>query len=215
LFRKLRSYRPGHATVVAYLALFVALGGSSYAALSVGSSNIRDGSIRSVDIGTGQVRSANILNNDVQGIDIANGTIRSQDVQDHSLLAGDFAPGQLPQGPQGAQGLKGDTGDPGKDGKDGTNGTNGATNVRKVIASPPTSVEADKNGSSSAPCDQPGEHVTGGGYIIYLGSTDVSINVLGPTGSPTEWTVAAKNLDRDGSDDGDIQFAAIAICASP
>lgn len=32
---RLRSHRPGHATVVAYLALFVALGGSSYAAIQI------------------------------------------------------------------------------------------------------------------------------------------------------------------------------------
>jgi hypothetical protein len=116
MFRKLGSYRPSHATVVAYLALFVALGGSSYAAISIGSGNIRNSSIRSEDIGIGQVRSSDIRNNDVQGIDIANGTIGSSDVKDRSLLASDFAPGELhagsqgAQGPQGAQGDKGDTG---------------------------------------------------------------------------------------------------------
>ena len=123
MFRKLGSYRPRHATVVAYLALFVALGGSSYAAISIGSGNIRNSSIRSEDIGTGQVHSSDIRNNDVQGIDIANSAIGTTDVKNHSLLATDFAPGQLPagaQGAQGPQGLKGDKGDKGDAGPAGT-----------------------------------------------------------------------------------------------
>jgi len=106
MLSKLRSYRPGHGTVVAYIALFVALGGSSYAAISVGSKQIVNNSVRSKDI----------RNNEVRGKDIRNGTIGAADVGNGSLLAEDFTPGQLPAGPQGRpgpQGLRGPKGDQG------------------------------------------------------------------------------------------------------
>jgi hypothetical protein len=102
MLRKLRS-RLSYANVMATIAVFIALGGSSYALSRIGSSQIQDNSIRSQDI----------KNNDLQGIDLRNGTIKTADVADHSLLAKDFALGQLPAGPQGSvghQGPKGDTG---------------------------------------------------------------------------------------------------------
>ena len=113
--------------VVASLALLVALGGSSYAAISIGSGNIRNGSIRSEDIGTGQVHSSDILNNDVQGIDVRDGTIKTADVGDHSLLAKDFALGQLPAGAQGAKGDQGPPGNPGAPGNAGAQGSPAAS----------------------------------------------------------------------------------------
>jgi hypothetical protein len=54
-----------YANVVATLALFVAVGGSSYAALQIGS---RD-----------------ILNNSVRSVDVRNNSIRSKDVRDRAL----------------------------------------------------------------------------------------------------------------------------------
>jgi len=66
MFSRLRSCRPSHATVVAYLALFVALGGTAYAAATIGSGQIVDNSIRSVDVRNdsssgGGLRSADIV----------------------------------------------------------------------------------------------------------------------------------------------------------
>ncbi len=45
---KLRA--PSHGTVVAYLALFVAIGGSAYAVSKVGSGEIKNRSIRGADV---------------------------------------------------------------------------------------------------------------------------------------------------------------------
>jgi hypothetical protein len=90
------------ANVVASIALFVALGGSSYAALRVGSKQITNNSIRSQDI--------------------RDNAIRSKDIRNGSLLRGDFRMGQLgsgsrgprgPRGPKGSKGSKGAKGDPG------------------------------------------------------------------------------------------------------
>jgi hypothetical protein len=94
---------------LAFLALFVALGGGAYAAgaLPVGS------------VGNKQLKK---------------NAVTSPKVKDGSLLARDFAAGELPgglagpagpAGPGGAQGERGAAGSNGGDGKDGTNGNNG------------------------------------------------------------------------------------------
>jgi hypothetical protein len=79
--------RPNHATIVAYLALFVALGGSSYAAIRI----------------TGK----NVKNSSLTGKDVKNSSLTSSDVKNRSLLSKDFKKGQLPRGPQGLPGAPG------------------------------------------------------------------------------------------------------------
>jgi hypothetical protein len=90
-----------YANVVASLALFVALGGGAYAAItlpknSVGSKQIKNGSVKNADL--------------------ANSAVTGAKVKPGSLLSADFKPGQLvagapgPAGPTGAAGPKGDTG---------------------------------------------------------------------------------------------------------
>ncbi len=82
-----------YANVTATMALVVALGGTSYAAATIGSSNIKNRSIKNVDLAKSSVTS---------------GTVRNG-----SLLSKDFKSGQLPKGAQGVAGAKGDTGAPG------------------------------------------------------------------------------------------------------
>jgi hypothetical protein len=103
---KLRS-RLSYANVVASVALFIALGGTSY--------GLATGSIDSREIKNNDVRSRDLRNNDVRGRDIRTGAVRSSDVGDASLLARDFASGQLPAGPRGPQGVRGPRGLPGSD----------------------------------------------------------------------------------------------------
>lgn len=101
---KLRS-RLSYANVMATIAVFVALGGTSYA------------------VATGSIDSREIKNNTVRSKDIRNNEVRSGDVRNQSLLAQDFAPGQLPAGPPGTPGQQGPTGPPGPPGS----GFDGAT----------------------------------------------------------------------------------------
>ena len=57
--------------VVAFLALFVALGGTSaYAANTVFSTDIVDGQVKSVDIGDGEVGSADVKDNSINTFDV-------------------------------------------------------------------------------------------------------------------------------------------------
>lgn len=86
---KRRLKMPSPAMVVALIALFVALGGTSFAAVQLAKN-----SVRSKHIKNGQVKRVDLGANAVNAAKVANGT----------LLATDFAAGQLP---------KGDKGDPG------------------------------------------------------------------------------------------------------
>lgn len=80
----LRPRRPGHATIVAYLALFTALGGSAYAAATIGSREIKDNSIRSRDV----------RNNTLSGRDINERSLRAAPrLYTRLALAPAFAPG--------------------------------------------------------------------------------------------------------------------------
>src|SRR5688572_6664598 len=82
--------RPSPATLVAVLALVVATGGTSYAAVKI----------------TGE----DIQNNSITGKDIRDDSVTGKDVKKRSLKANDFAPGQLKAGPQGPVGSQGPAG---------------------------------------------------------------------------------------------------------
>ena len=80
----LRPRKPSHATIVAYLALFTALGGSAYAAATIGSREIRDNSIRSRDV----------RNNTLSGRDINERSLRATPrLYARLAIARGFSPG--------------------------------------------------------------------------------------------------------------------------
>ena len=83
----LRKSRPTPSMLVAVLALVVATGGTSYAALSITGKDIKNGS--------------------VTGKDVKDKSLTGKDVKNRSLLAKDFKRGQLPAGPKGATGPTG------------------------------------------------------------------------------------------------------------
>jgi Collagen triple helix repeat (20 copies) len=115
-----RAGRHVRSNVVAYLALFVALGGTSYAAA------------------TGSIDSKAIKDNDVRGKDIRDGAVKSADVGNGSLQAKDFKKGQLPAGakgatgPNGAQGARGATGPLGPKGDRGLQGLKGEQGIQGI-----------------------------------------------------------------------------------
>ncbi len=90
--------------VVSLIALFVALSGTGYAAVT-----LKKNSVGSPQIKRGAVKTS----------DLANNAVTSPKVKDGSLLASDFKSGELPAGAAGAQGAKGDTGTKGDTGAAG------------------------------------------------------------------------------------------------
>jgi hypothetical protein len=126
--------RPSHAVVVAYLALFVALGGSSYAAVTITGAQVRNSSLT--------------------GRDIHDGSLKGADVHDRSLLARDFKRGQLTAGLQGAPGAKGDTGAVGPAGP--------TTAAMSLAGTPPTAPDATASGTTSITTPTAGDVLTFG-----------------------------------------------------
>jgi hypothetical protein len=79
--RALPLHHPSHATVVAYLALFMAMGGTAYAAATIDSSDLVDESVRSVDLKNGAaVKSEDVVNDSVAG-----GGLSGQDIKESTL----------------------------------------------------------------------------------------------------------------------------------
>ena len=98
-----RIARHARANVVAYLALFIALGGTSaYAANTIGSADIIDDSIltqdlknaqvKSQDLATDAVGSAKILDNNILGSDIRNQTVTGSDIAPRAIGPAQLAP---------------------------------------------------------------------------------------------------------------------------
>ena len=108
--------RPSPAMVVACLALLVALGGTSVAAVT--------------QLGRNTVSTPQLVNGAVTNPKIRNNAINSSKVANRSLLRSDFAPGQLPAGPVGPQGPAGPAGAAGAAGAAGPAGVIGAIIVR-------------------------------------------------------------------------------------
>jgi hypothetical protein len=78
--------------LVAYLALFVALGGTgAYAASKIDSGDIKDNSIKGKDIRTGQVAGSDLRDDSATGADVANGSLDGSDVKDGGLTGADIA----------------------------------------------------------------------------------------------------------------------------
>jgi hypothetical protein len=99
-----------YANMMATVAVFIALGGTSYAALRITGSQVADGTLT--------------------GRDVKNSSLTGADVKDGSLLLKDFKKGQLTAGapgPQGAPGADGAVGAPGLKGDSGLKGDKGDT----------------------------------------------------------------------------------------
>jgi hypothetical protein len=163
----MRKPTPKYANVTATLALFVALGGTSYAAATISSADVQNGSLRSVDIKNESLKSSDVDNGSLTGSDLKNGSIKSADVDNASLLAADFKPGELPAGPTGPQGPQG---------VQGPQGPAGATNVVARRTNVVVASGAIEPGVASC---LPGERAVGGGAGItgvFTGDTVIMLD---------------------------------------
>ena len=122
--------RPSPAMVVACLALLVALTGTSVAAVSQ--------LVPRNSVGTAQLR-----DNAVARVKVRNNAINSEKVANRSLLAVDFARGQIPAGPAGRAGPTGPAGAAGPAGPAGT-----VTRLTAVVSA--TGTIARSQGTTSA-----------------------------------------------------------------
>lgn len=88
-----RFRRPNHATVVAYLALFVALSGTAWAAATIGPGDIKDNAVRSKHIKEGQVKSADVADDSVAAADLAPDSAGFSELDPAAFYAPDISGG--------------------------------------------------------------------------------------------------------------------------
>ena len=163
-----------YANVMATIAVFVALGGGAYAAVtlpvnSVGTKQLKKGAVTNKKIGKSAVTSAKVKNRSLRGVD--------------------FAAGQLPAGPQGPQGVQGVRGEPGPfsdllpsgktlRGEFGISGAGVINNYSDIsfgfrLSSDPSPNVIPDGGASTAAC--PGTatdpEAAPGNLCIYVGAT--------------------------------------------
>jgi hypothetical protein len=191
------------ANVISVMALFVALGGSSYAV---------------VHLSKGQVKTKHIAKNAVTTKKVKDGSLLGKDFKAGELPAGQQGPAgpQGPQGDAGTQGLKGDTG------AQGTPGQNGATNVvvrqggghgLNINLAVNSKVPFNVTASCLA-----GERATGGGFKMSGNITAEDIKVDGPSqgnnATPTAWNIEG-TMRTTSAASADSWVHAYVVCASP
>jgi hypothetical protein len=164
-----------HTTAVAYLALFAALGGSAYAAVTVTGKQIKDGTVTGKDV----------KNRSLGATKLSAGALGS--------LAGERGPA----GPQGDPGLKGDKGDKGSIGETGPLGPQGPSGINQLEyrTSSGTSVPKDGTVGVQVNCTS-GKSVLGGGAANFPSAGEsriVSSAPGGANGDSTGWSVQVHN----------------------
>ena len=154
--RRLR-HRPTPATVISLIALVVAMGGTSYAAISLPANSV----------GTTQLKKKAVTRKK-----LAANAVTSAKVKNGALLAKDFKAGQLPAGPRGPMGLTGPAGPKGDKGAKGDRGPSDAfdrTNTFSLENLPAGSYEligkmgvTGITGNGSLSCDLTATPTSGG-----------------------------------------------------
>jgi hypothetical protein len=116
--------RMTYANTMATVAVFIALGSGSYAAVKVTGRTVKDGSLT--------------------GADVRNSSLKSKDIKNRSLRAIDFKRGALRRGREGRPGADG------FDGFDGADGADGATGPGITLASGRVdNIATDDNGPAT------------------------------------------------------------------
>jgi hypothetical protein len=175
-----------HTTAVAYLALFAALGGSAYAAVTVTGKQIKDA------------------------------TVTGKDVKNRSLGAGELSASALgslrtagergPAGPQGEQGKQGPIGPAGATGQQGPSGVGGL----EYKVSSGKSIPKDQTVGDQVNCTS-GKVALGGGAAQFPSGAPMRVVSSAPggvNGTSTGWSVQVHNQ-------GGSAFSAFAwvVCA--
>ena len=178
---------PSPALVISLIALFVALGGTAYAATTLPKNSV----------GTRQLKS---------------NAVNSSKVKNHSLLAADFRPGQLPRGKTGAQGPAGPQGAQGQAGPQGNPGVSGYTQVDAFSA-------FDTTTPKTAEADCPaGTKIIGGGAYANVGggvTGPVALAASLPISDGRGWIGTAYRTDSVFTGSWNIDARAICAIVAP
>ncbi len=126
-----------YANITATLALFIALGGVSYAAVTLPKNSVGNAQVKKNAVTGSKVKDSSLT-----GSDVRNSSLTGGDIKDQSLTPADFSDSILgpqgvagAQGPPGAPGLKGEAGAKGETGLQGAQGAPGMSGLVRVYTS--------------------------------------------------------------------------------
>jgi len=205
------------AHLIALLALFVALGGTSYAAVKITNGQLTNNSISGAKLANGSIPSTKLRNNSIPGFKLRNGAVSSAKLASGLLMSNGSGGSTLsaqsgtggtsgasgargPQGPTGQRGLTGSAGKDGANGKDGSAGATGASgpsDLAQVVE--PGTLDVDGAGTVTAPCPNAHPVALGGNYNAGAAPTVVAHLTTGSygitvTGGPTLGSVTVYAL---------------------
>ena len=202
--------RPSHAIVVAYLALFVALGsGSAYAINEWTGANIVDNSLTGADV---RGKRQPYVNGSLNTWDLTDGSILGRDVKDESLTGADIAEGTLwtvPAAYEADHAIVADSANSANtagraplEAYEQVNATNNSNTVRREAA-------------VTVPCPA-GKYVVGGGGSViggYQYNDAIALVESRPAGI-NQWYVRARTtVEWDQPWTGGVNVTGYAICA--
>jgi Collagen triple helix repeat (20 copies) len=175
-----------HTTAVAYVALFAAVGGSAYAAVTVTGKNIKNGTITGKDVKNRSLGTRKLTKKAASSLAGRQGPAGPRGTK------GDAGE----RGPSGPTGPTGDTGSPGPQGPRGAAGPQGPSGVsgwEYVVKS--GSISSGTWSDWSVDCPSGKEPLGGGVSSINPGVTRVlqSAPSTTETGQATGWSVAVRN----------------------
>jgi hypothetical protein len=190
IIKKLRT-RITSAHVIAMIALFVALSGSSYAAVTIRASQIRNNSIPGSKLKTGSIPATKLRNNSITGGKLKNNSVGAAKLRTDALTptsgggnlinansedSGNSSSGTLrgPQGPGGPRGLTGATGPAGATGSQGAAGAAG-TNADLVKVTGGAVVPTDGTEATATATCAPGS-VLFSVYYATAATTALAVN---------------------------------------
>lgn len=203
---------------VALLALFIALGGTSYAVSrnSVGTSQIKNNSVRSADVRNDNLRGGGLTGNDIRnsaiaGRDVRNGSLTGGDIHDNSLFTSDIATNAIGADELGANSVRGSELAPNSvEGDEVRNGSLGRADFAPgqllsgtVVRSDSVEVAADGGFAEPDVSCAAGERALGGGVslltqspldrVVYSKPESAGATPARPLGSANGWAAGIIN----------------------
>ena len=205
---KTRKFRPSPATIIACLALFLALTGSAFAVgvakNSVRSAQIVDGTVRTVDLRDGAVKAGKVAPDAIGNEQLAENSVSSQEVLDESLTNADLGPASVSTSEVANDSLNSiDIGPSAVGSSELQDGSVRANELGPVVQRENTqAIAAGANGSVTATCAVGERVLSGGGQP---GNFGVEMTSSRPNGNG--WLYQAKNNNGSAS-----TITAFALC---
>ena len=231
--------RPSPALIVACIALLVALGGTSIAAVtavpndSVGTAQLKNNAVTAAKIKDGQVTTADLASNAVTAAKIKDGQVTTADLASNAVTSAKIANDAVTNAKIGKNavtstevtdyslhandfapgqlphGPQGPQGPAGAQGPAGPAGPPGVTGLERRDTS--TSTDSSSSKSVSATCPSGKRVVGGGARVTGAGAGEVSITESFPDSDGTKWNAVAVEVNATAAT---WQLTAYALCAT-